>query len=157
MDEKEKELLEEKKSETSAEELNEQAADDAAAVAQLGDEPAQKVKNTRLRKALLRAGAALLAALILLAVTGRSLIDLKKGATATNAIQDEELGSFVKCQVFAFLGFYDAGADASAESRLYALLHRRRKRNSAGSGSGRNGRVRHWKANSRFATQQRAD
>ena len=116
MDEKEKELLEEEKSETSAEELNEQAADDAAAVAQLGDEPAQKVKNTRLRKALLRAGAALLAALILLAVTGRSLIDLKKGATATNAIQDEELGSFVKCQVFAFLGFYDAGADASGEA-----------------------------------------
>ena len=124
MDEKEKELLEEEKSETSAEELNEQAADDAAAVAQLGDEPAQKVKNTRLRKALLRAGAALLAALILLAVTGRSLIDLKKGATATNAIQDEELGSFVKCQVFAFLGFYDAGADASGAAPRHPASRR---------------------------------
>ncbi len=127
MDEKEKDLNKQELGETAAEEVgtevteasevvSEETATEAAEEAPAADEPAKKVKNIRLRNALLRVGAALIAALILLAVTGRSLIDLKKGATATSAIQDEELGSFVKCQVFAFLGFYDADTDASVDA-----------------------------------------
>ena len=115
MEEKEKELSKEETSEAITEEANIEAVDEAAA-APMGEESIEKVKNIRLRNALLRAGAALLAAVILLAVTGRSLIDLKKGATASSAIQDEELGAFVKCEIFAFLGFYDAGAAASDEA-----------------------------------------
>lgn len=143
MDEKEKELSKEELGEKITEEAHseateasevvseETAVDAAEAEASSGEEAIEKVKNIRLRNALLRAGAALLAAVILLAVTGRSLIDLKKGATASSAIQDEELGAFVKCEIFAFLGFYDAGtadsdeasaATASASTGEYALV-----------------------------------
>ena len=124
MDEKEKELSKEELGEKITEEVSSEATEATEVVAAVeaeaeepsGEEAIEKVKNIRLRNALLRAGAALLAAVILLAVTGRSLIDLKKGATASSAIQDEELGAFVKCEVFAFLGFYDAGAAASDEA-----------------------------------------
>lgn len=129
MDEKEKELINEESSETITAETSSEGTAEASSVASeeavteaaeteapTAGEPTGKAKNLRLRNALLRAGAALLAAVILLAVTGRSLLDLKKGATESTAIQDEELGSFVKCQIFAFLGFYDAEAADSDEA-----------------------------------------
>jgi len=79
-------------------------------------------KNARLKKALIRAGAAFLAALILVGVTQFAFIDMLRGATENDAVQDAALGSFVKRDIFAILGFYpDDGSDGTATSQ-YALV-----------------------------------
>ena len=66
----------------------------------------KKPKNKKLNGALLRAGAAFLAAIILLVITSPSLIALMKGAEESESFQDEEIGSFVKRDIFAILGTY---------------------------------------------------
>ena len=48
-------------------------------------------------------------------MTKLSIVDLIKGAKAADVVQDEEIGSFVKRDVYAILGFIDAKtADATA-------------------------------------------
>ena len=79
-------------------------------------------KKGRLKRALIRAGAALLVSLILLGVTQFAFIDMIRGATENDAVQDAELGSFVKRDIFAIVGFYpDDGSDDTATS-AYALV-----------------------------------
>ncbi len=84
-----------------AEEL-ETTEESAAAEAAEGGAPVKK--NKRLRNALIRVGCALVAAAILLAVSKFSIFDLKKGAAKTDAAQNEQMGSFVKQDVYLLLG-----------------------------------------------------
>lgn len=125
MDEKEKEVLKEESGENIAAEETQTAgeasaektedavkADTEASSQELSAPEAKK----RLHKALIRAGAALLAALLLLAVTKFSIVDLLKGAQESDSVQDEEIGTFVKRDVFAILGFFDAKADESTDA-----------------------------------------
>lgn len=79
-------------------------------------------KNGRLKKALLRAGAAFLGAVILLAVTQFSILTLKKGATEIDAFQNAELGAFVKRDIFAIVGFYPNDGSDGTELSPYALV-----------------------------------
>ncbi len=65
-----------------------------------------KKTNNKLRNAFLRAGAALVAAIILVVVSKFSIIDLVKGPKETDAIQSEEVGTFVKRDIYAVMGFY---------------------------------------------------
>ena len=132
MDEKEKEVLKEESSDNiAAEETVETATEateetgEATEVVESTAEVSTETSNEeileaaigapeakkKLHKALIRVGAALLAALVLLAVTKLSIVDLIKGAKAADAVQDEEIGTFVKRDVFAILGFFDAEAE----------------------------------------------
>lgn len=127
MDEKEKEVKKDEAGDSVAAEATEETAEvtevaaEAAAVEDVqGSAEAEAVigapeAKNKLHKALIRVGAAFVAALLLLAVTRLSIVDLIKGAKAADAVQDEEIGSFVKRDVFAILGFIDAKtADAAA-------------------------------------------
>ena len=132
MDEKEKEVLKEESSDNiAAEETVETATEateetgEATEVVESTAEVSTETSNEeileatigapeskkKLHKALIRVGAAFLAALVLLAVTKLSIVDLIKGAKAADAVQDEEIGTFVKRDVFAILGFFDAEAE----------------------------------------------
>lgn len=114
MDEKTKETEQENPLdtgvETSAEEVTETSAEeqpeevDVSSVQVEPEGGAPVKKNKRLRNALIRVGCALIAAAILLAVTKFSILDLKKGATKTDSAQKEEIGSFVKQDVYLLLG-----------------------------------------------------
>jgi len=127
MDEKEKEMTKENPADTAAEAPAEASAEVPSEAPAGTDEatPTEdmpvKKKNLRLRNALLRAGAALLAAVVLLAVSKFSVIDLKKGAKESDSVQDEELGTFVKRDVFAIIGFYDEVSEDSTQGE-YALV-----------------------------------
>lgn len=136
MDEKEKEALKEASSEmisaeetqTASETTEETVAETFEGTAAEGEaldenageaiptvvtqaEPTEK--NKRLRNAAIRAGAAFLVAIILLAGTKFAVIDLIKGAKESEAVQDEELGSFVKTKIPLIVGFFDEEKDAS--------------------------------------------
>jgi len=99
----------------------EQTEENSETVAESAEEAPIKKTNKKLRNALLRAGAAVLAALILLTVSKFSAIDLIRGAKESDSVQDEEIGTFVKRDVFAIIGFYDASADDSTHGE-YALV-----------------------------------
>ena len=75
----------------------------------------QPEKNKRLRNAAIRAGAALLAAIILLAGTKFAVIDLIKGAKESEAVQDEKIGTFVQTKIPLIVGFFDEEKDDSNE------------------------------------------
>ncbi|MEG1461087.1 MAG: DUF6709 family protein [Oscillospiraceae bacterium] len=77
------------------------------------NETQTKTPNKKLRNALLRALAAALAGLILLAVTGFAFLDLIRGPKEVDLVQDEAVGSFVKRDVFVILGFYDEAEGAA--------------------------------------------
>lgn len=62
--------------------------------------------NKRLRNALYRVGGAFLAAIILLAITKFSFIDLINGPKETVDTESEEIGAFVKTDVYAIIGYY---------------------------------------------------
>lgn len=128
MDEKEKEMTQENPADTSAEVPSEASAEvpfeasaETAEETPAGGEAPAKKKNLRLRSALVRTGAALLAAVVLLAVSKFSIIDLLKGAKESDSVQDEELGTFVTRDVFAIVGFYDEVSDDSAQGE-YGLV-----------------------------------
>jgi len=127
MDEKEKEMTKANSADTAAEVPAETPAEaPCEASPETSEEmPAEeapgKKKNLRLQNALLRAGAALLAAVVLLAVSKFSAVDLIKGAKESDSVQDEELGTFVMRDVFAILGFYDEVSDNSTQGE-YALV-----------------------------------
>lgn len=70
-----------------------------------GDDNGEE-KNRRLRNSVIRMAVALVAALILLAVTGFSQIKLIKGPVESEDIQSNEIGDFVTRDVYAILGFY---------------------------------------------------
>ncbi|MBP8640173.1 MAG: hypothetical protein KBI01_04650 [Oscillospiraceae bacterium] len=134
MDEKEKEVLKEESgdsisaeaavevveateekaevSDESCAKINEESSSEEASKAVAGAAEAKK----KLHKALVRVGVAFLAALLLLAVTKLSVVDLIKGAKESDSVQDEEVGTFVKRDVFAILGFFDAEAAADSET-----------------------------------------
>ena len=143
MDEKEKEVLKEESSDNIAAEAAEETAITAETAVEATEETVEAtevVESTaevstetsneeileatigapeskkKLHKALIRVGAAFLAALVLLAVTKLSIVDLIKGAKASDSVQDEEIGTFVKRDVFAILGFIDAKADDSTDA-----------------------------------------
>ena len=140
MDEKEKEVLKEElgdsisaeaavevveateeKAEVSDEscaKINEESSSEEASEAVVGGAEAKK----KLHKALVRVGVAFLAALLLLAVTKLSIVDLIKGAKESDSVQDEEVGTFVKRDVFAILGFFDAEAEESADAEATESL-----------------------------------
>lgn len=65
--------------------------------------------NKRLRDALIRVGAAFIAAIILLSITSFSFIDLIKGPKETESLQSEEIGAFVKYKIYVILGTYANG------------------------------------------------
>ena len=81
---------------------------------------APKKTNKKQRNALLRAGAALVAAIILVAVSKFSIISLIKGPTEADAIQDEAVGAFVKRDIYAVMGFYADQTDGI--SGKYAIV-----------------------------------
>lgn len=85
------------------------------------DTPPEKPKKIgqRLRRALIRVTAVFLAVIILLAITGFSFFDLIRGPKESDVMQQEELGTFVKRDVFAILGFY---ADEVKDSGKYAVV-----------------------------------
>lgn len=117
MDEKEKEVIKEEAGETISTEATEAVTEPSAEVSgEAAVEVAAPDTKKKLHKALIRAGAALLAAIILLAVTKFSVIDLIKGAKEADTVQDEEIGTFVKRDVFAILGFLDAKTDDTAST-----------------------------------------
>ncbi|MFB0921173.1 MAG: hypothetical protein QMB62_09870 [Oscillospiraceae bacterium] len=91
----------EKEPEVPVEELS-AAAEPAAEGEPEGGAPVKK--NKRLRNALIRVGCALIAAAVLLAATKLSIFELRKGPTKTDAAQHEEMGSFVKQDVYLLLG-----------------------------------------------------
>ncbi len=78
--------------------------------------------SPRLKKALLRAGAAFLAALLLLGVTKLSALDLLRGAVEQDAVQQAESGAFVKRDVFAIIGFYADETRGETITARYALV-----------------------------------
>jgi len=84
-------------------------------------EPPEK-SSPRLKKALLRAGAAFLAALLLLGITKLSALDLLRGAAEQDAVQDAELGAFVKRDIFAIIGFYADEKRGETVTARYALV-----------------------------------
>ena len=123
MDEKEKEVIKDETDENIAAETTEAVTEGSveASAATSSEEVSEAAAGApdakkKLHKALIRAGAAFLAALVLLAVTKLSIVDLVKGAKAADAVQDEEIGTFVKRDVFAILGFLDAEAETDTEA-----------------------------------------
>ena len=117
MDEKEKEVIKEEAGENKSSEATEATAEASTEVSgEVTVETAVPDAKKKLHKALVRAGVALLAAIILLAVTKFSIIDLIKGAKEADTVQDEEIGTFVKRDVFAILGFLDAKTDDTAKT-----------------------------------------
>ena len=136
MDEKEKEASKEATSEIisgeetqtaseTKEETGEETFEVTAAESEVLDENAEEAipavvteveptgKNKRLRNAAIRAGAALLAAIALLAVTKFSVVDLIKGAKETDDIQKVEMGAFVQAEIPIIFGFFDEKIEAS--------------------------------------------
>lgn len=81
------------------------------AIPSVGTEAEPTEKNKRLRNAAIRAGAALVAAIILLAGTKLAVIDLIKGAKESEAVQDEEIGTFVQTKIPLIVGFFDEEKD----------------------------------------------
>ena len=78
------------------------------------------IKTKKQRNAFIRIGAALVAAIILVAVSKGSIISLVKGPTETDAIQDEAVGAFVKRDIYAVMGFYADQTDGI--SGKYAIV-----------------------------------
>lgn len=79
-----------------------------------------KKPSKAMRSALFRAGAALIASILILAISKFSFLDLIKGPTESDSIQKEQAGAFVKRDIMAILGCY---ADSSAGiSGKYALV-----------------------------------
>lgn len=78
--------------------------------------------SKRLRKALIRAGSAFLASLCLLAVTKFSFIDLIRGPKEADVVQDEDIGAFVKRDIFAVVGYYDEQKSGDKVTDKYALV-----------------------------------
>ena len=103
MDENEKETEQEKQVETADEIHSEPEVETSAGNLPENGEPG-KHKNKRLINAIIRAGAALIAALLLLAVTKLSVFTLLKGPTKTDTAQHEEIGTFVKQDIGMILG-----------------------------------------------------
>ena len=126
MDEKEKEVLKEELGENTAVEATAQVAEETEEKAEILEETSNEEVSEavaavpeakkKMQKALIRVGAAFLAALVLLAVTKLSIVDLIKGAKDSDAVQDEEIGTFVQRDIFAVLGFFDAKADADTDA-----------------------------------------
>lgn len=80
-------------------------------------------KNKRLRNSVIRMAAALVIAVVLLAVTGFSPLKLIKGPTETEDIQSNDVGDFVKRDVYAILGFYaDEKASNGDTISRYAVV-----------------------------------
>ncbi len=100
--------------ETTVEEISETVTEGA-------NEPIEGKKNKMMFNAMIRAGAALLVAIALLAVSKFSVVDLIKGAKETDAVQDGEIGSFVKTQIPLIVGFVDAEKE-NPDSGEYALV-----------------------------------
>ena len=82
----------------------------------------KKTPKHRQTMAALRALAAVLVAVILLAVTGFGGVDMLRGAKESDSILDEEQGAFVKRDVFAILGFYADKATGDEVSARYAVV-----------------------------------
>ncbi len=77
----------------------------------------------RLKSAIIRMASALVAAAIMLAITGFAPITLLKGPQETEAIQSNEFGDFVCRDIYAILGFYADEKDKSSEtSGRYAAV-----------------------------------
>lgn len=112
--------MDENKKKTLPEETTGSAAE---TVSSLNNVPeAAEKKKGKLKAAMIRAGAAFLVALLLLGVTQLAFIDMLRGATENEAVQDAELGSFIKRNIFAILGFYpDDGSEDTATS-TYAVV-----------------------------------
>lgn len=72
--------------------------------------------NKRLKSAIIRMAAALVAAAIMLAITGFAPITLLKGPEETEAIQSNELGDFVCRDIYVILGFYANDKNKSDET-----------------------------------------
>lgn len=79
-------------------------------------------KNKKLNFALGRCIGAFVLAVVLLAVTGFSVIDLIKGPKETVNFLTEEQGSFVSREVFAILGFYAEDARGDHVTARYAVV-----------------------------------
>lgn len=79
-------------------------------------------KNKKLNFALGRCIGAFVLAVVLLAVTGFSAIDLMKGPKETVNFLIEEQGSFVSREVFAILGFYAEDARGDHVTARYAVV-----------------------------------
>lgn len=58
-----------------------------------------------LRKALIRCGIALAAAVVLLTVTHFSVFEIMKGPKETQSIQTEQTGAFIKRDIYAIVGY----------------------------------------------------
>ncbi|PKM74376.1 MAG: hypothetical protein CVU91_00480 [Firmicutes bacterium HGW-Firmicutes-16] len=80
------------------------AADVSTAYGEPEGEAPAKQSNKRLVNALIRAGAALIAAALLLAMTKLSVFTLVKGPMETATAHHEEMGSFVKQDIAMILG-----------------------------------------------------
>ncbi|MDR1131639.1 MAG: hypothetical protein LBL15_04405, partial [Oscillospiraceae bacterium] len=78
--------------------------------------------SARLKKALLRAGAALIAALALLYGTKLSFLDLIAGAAKTGAVQTAEPGAFVKCDILVIFGTYAEEKSGGTTTGQYAVV-----------------------------------
>lgn len=100
-------LFKKSKSADQIADVNQEQTESAAMDEENQSEKVQKSKKPHdLKNALIRCGAALLAAVVLLAVTGFSIIDLIKGAEKKSSLDEEEDGSFVMCDIAAVFGTY---------------------------------------------------
>ncbi len=84
----------------------------------MNNEAKEKKISHGLKLAMIRAGAALLAAVILLVGTGLSAFTLIRGAQEPESLLEVEDGAFVKRDVFAILGFY--GEEVSGKDKVTA-------------------------------------
>lgn len=79
--------------------------------------------SKKLRFALIRCVTALLLAGILLAATSFGVIGLLQGPVVTTAIQNEEEGAFVYCDINAILGFYaDEATSGGKVTARYGII-----------------------------------
>lgn len=72
--------------------------------------------NKKLRNAIIRMAAGIVAAVLLLVVTGFAPIKLLKGPEESDAIQDNDAGDFVERDIYAILGFYADSENSKDET-----------------------------------------
>lgn len=75
-----------------------------------------------LRKALIRCGIALAAAVVLLTVTHFSVFEIMKGPKETQSVQSEQTGAFIKRDIYAIVGYSEDEKSGESIVGEYAVV-----------------------------------
>ncbi len=85
-------------------------------------ESSPKKISEGLRKALIRCGVALAAAIILLAATRFSAFEIMKGPKETQSIESEAAGAFIKRDIYAIVGYSEDEKSGETTVGEYAVV-----------------------------------